>query len=1032
MNRNPKSKKLIKQLIIPVVIVIIGCLSYRAELSYADAKVLNEVALVNAVKQGDISTVELLLEKDTDPDTKSEEGEPLLIYAVWNNYADIVELLLEKGADPDIDNKENITPLTVAAFFGHTEIIKLLLRRNADSDKQGWRSALNVAGLGYAFSKADSNILGLSLLDNEMVKSYLREEVINDDTLLEIIQFSDGHVEIINLLLEAGARNFDLLMRSASLLGYSEIIEVLLNHEISLDIDDFPPLNMALIGYQWSKVINHALTSPSLLMALMGGHDEVTQLISEVIKLSRTRTGHSNIVNAMLVIGAGIMAFDSGHIEIINLLLEKGADLHIEDKLLSLTPLHYASYIGETEIIKLLLDKGANPNIETKHHTPLTITTSPVGKCNPDIEIELPFEKMTVLGNIVVDSSVLSIANAIIGLSRSQCREHQPEIVKLLLDEGADPDIAPREGISPLALASFSGYAEEVRILLEYGADPNIGEKEGVTPLMAAMTGDLSHKIVDFELKFGSLLVAVMEPFTGFVRFFYDRSVNSNEAIEDFVISLIKFTNLERGHTEIIRLLLKEGADPNIPYNAFTPLLIATISNDVEKVEILLEEGADPNIGKEGFTPLAVAAFMGNSENTRLLLENDADPNAILENNITALMMATLGDLLYKAISNRLNFISALMEGEYANKFTRSIKIPIKETTLEKIALGADEFMHSLETIIFRGDHTEVIRLLLEEGADPNLGEEGLTPLMVSVFTGHGEKVKLLLEGGADSDMVFENTAPPLMAVTLGDSLYDIATNKQLNFTSLKDRFNRLANTVIPALEKVVSDDFIISFVAVTFEDGHTEIFEVLLDNDADSNMVTKIGTPLTVAIELGRTEAVELLLDEDADPDIADEYSETPLHFAAKGGYVEITELLLDEDAYPEMRSKKTGKTPLIEAVEGGHIEIVELLLDEGADPDIPDNNNSTPLYWATKGGHTEIVELLLDEDALPDMMSNGNPPLYEAVKEGRTRIVELLLKGDADPNLENSNGITPLRAALTGGNAKIVKLLKENGAER
>ncbi|HEX5218411.1 MAG TPA: ankyrin repeat domain-containing protein, partial [Verrucomicrobiae bacterium] len=66
------------------------------------------------------------------------------------------------------------------------------------------------------------------------------------------------------------------------------------------------------------------------------------------------------------------------------------------------------------------------------------------------------------------------------------------------------------------------------------------------------------------------------------------------------------------------------------------------------------------------------------------------------------------------------------------------------------------------------GGHIEIVRLLLERGADPNLPEEGIAPrghaLHAAVVRGHIEIVKLLLEHGAYPNVEIESSADTLSA----------------------------------------------------------------------------------------------------------------------------------------------------------------------------------------------------------------------------------------------------------------------------
>ena len=245
-----------------------------------------------------------------------------------------------------------------------------------------------------------------------------------------------------------------------------------------------------------------------------------------------------------------------GTLEAMKLLIEAGAEVDARNDRDS-TPLHWA--VSDPEKIQLLLAHGADINAKTER-----------------------------------ESTALSLAAM-----------HRFDIapLKLLLEKGADPNIASINRQTPLMSAARGGNVEAMELLLAKKADPLAVAGSGAVPLMAA-AASRNPEAVKLLLEHGG-------------------DVNAKTKRNQTAI----FGAASRGAEDVVKLLLEQGAEVNIEdYQGHTPLTYAAMSESMSAptVRMLLDKGAKTGAAGRGVsgpreTPRMLAGKRGDNEVARLL-----------------------------------------------------------------------------------------------------------------------------------------------------------------------------------------------------------------------------------------------------------------------------------------------------------------------------------------------------------------------------------------------------------------------------
>jgi ankyrin repeat protein len=223
------------------------------------------------------------------------------------------------------------------------------------------------------------------------------------------------------------------------------------------------------------------------------------------------------------------------------------------------------------------------------------------------------------------------------------------EIVKFLIEQGADVNTQNNFGGTALLLASYSGQEEVVKILIANNAKVDLSLKDSKQQVLqiATLEGyrDYNHMyndkggIINIKIHFiGSpLQAAAANGHKGVAELLITNGTNVNaKTLYNGNTSL--HSAAVNGQKELVELLIANGADVNARDTADeTPLCLAmfwcreggNLNSAKNVAEVLIDSGADVNAkNRAGFTPLHYAAAWGTKEIVELLILAGADINA--------------------------------------------------------------------------------------------------------------------------------------------------------------------------------------------------------------------------------------------------------------------------------------------------------------------------------------------------------------------------------------------------------------------
>lgn len=430
-----------------------------------------------ASANGRLNVIRTLLNyDDTIINENDNKGNSPLHWASMKDKTDTVKLLIENGADVEAVDKDWWTPLHYAAAFATFDTIKTLVgfganvndktsdghlplfyarRQNIVNYLKDVMSGRIVVSNSTPVLDDNTDSFQNSMIDDNS-EDITIEDASNDNLHLKHIELmlavKDGDIISINNILSGGLDpNF------TDLEGYSPLhrsvyynkrnsVEALLNYK---DIDKEIKLPEGSEINRW--YLNGA--TPLLLASYFGYTDIVNMLLDSGADINARDESDGA--------GAIHIASANGNNETIMALLyrDKGMiDLKDETKT---TPLEWATMKGKINTVSLLLSQGADIKLQDKDG--FTALHYAVSYGNTDIiRTILDFDYSTVDMKNYEGLSALQIA----------AKDDNLEAIRIIVKEGhANIDEVDSKGLTALHYAAANGNFNSVKDLVDLGAD---------------------------------------------------------------------------------------------------------------------------------------------------------------------------------------------------------------------------------------------------------------------------------------------------------------------------------------------------------------------------------------------------------------------------------------------------------------------------------------------------------------------------------------------------------------------------------
>jgi ankyrin repeat protein len=477
---------------------------------------------------GDRAAVQSLLQQKADVNAVQADGATAIQWAAYRDDLEMADALIAAGADIKLANREGATPLYLASLHGSAPMIDKVLKAGADPNTLGPEGETPLM-----LAARTGNLDAMRVLLDHHADVNAKDKLRSTTALMWATEQS--HPEAVKLLIEHGAA-----VGAQTEIDTRNARNNLANTVKQRLRSSFGVLGKRGPGNDGTPPLPEGAPSPQAQSAPKAPTPEAPQARGPAVASKTSPASEANAEDDFVAFfrrpakkdGGGltplVYAARENCIECAKTLVEAGADVN-QRTFYGWTPLLVATQNRHYKLAEYLLEHGANPNTPNKGGwTPLYLATDnrnieggdyPVR--TPDMD-HLDFIKLLIAKGANVNARICgaeSTPEDCTGDSTETrtnftmqwlfedgatpflraAQSGDVELMKLLLEHGANPKIFTAHNVTPLAVAAGIGWVEgvtfewspeesneAVKMCLDLGIDPNVADDEGRTALHGA------------------------------------------------------------------------------------------------------------------------------------------------------------------------------------------------------------------------------------------------------------------------------------------------------------------------------------------------------------------------------------------------------------------------------------------------------------------------------------------------------------------------------------------------------------------